>query len=71
LIKMTSAAARTPAGLDFREIAVAARRGGKLDEAKNAGHRALAILEKALGPDHQDVASVAPDSSEGAGARPS
>ena len=42
----------------LHDRAVAARAGGKCDQAESLGQRALALLEKAAGADHPDVANV-------------
>ncbi len=42
----------------LHERAVSHRAAGKLDQAESLGQRALALLEKAAGPDHPDVANV-------------
>lgn len=42
----------------LHQRAVSQRAAGNLDQAESLGQRALALLEKAAGPDHPDVANV-------------
>ena len=42
----------------LHDRAVAARADGKYGQAESLGQRALALLERAAGPDHPDVANV-------------
>jgi hypothetical protein len=40
------------------DVAVTLKFAGKLDEAEHLYRRALAILERELGPDHPDLATL-------------